>query len=258
MRINKTIWAIGFSLISCIVFAQTNLITGKIVIDDAIDGQDVVENITVMNQTTNAKAVTNNNGMFSIKASVGDELLFQHDFYKERILKISQDMLKKGFITIHLNVEVIELAEARINDLKKDWKQNIKNEKTADTKMYEGLGLDTNMQYVKVNPNMTSSINHGGALDPALWISMISGQRKKEMRRNEYFKKVDKIKDLEDYFTTNYFIEVLNIPANKVNDYVTYCYANFNLEKLIKQNDYDKILTILEEQAPIYLEMIKR
>ena len=77
MRINKTIWAIGFSLISCIVFAQTNLITGKIVIDDAIDGQDVVENITVMNQTTNAKAVTNNNGMFSIKASVGDELLFQ-------------------------------------------------------------------------------------------------------------------------------------------------------------------------------------
>mgnify|MGYP006994880844 FL=1 len=105
---------------------------------------------------------------------------------------------------------------------------------------------------------MTSTINNNGLLDPSLWIASISGQKKKDKKQNEYFKKVDKIKDLENYFTSNYFIETLNIPENKVTDYVRYCYANFELEKLVKENKYDKITEILKEQAPKYLELIKK
>ena len=69
---------------------------------------------------------------------------------------------------------------------------------------------------------------------------------------------MNKIKDVENYFTTNYFVESLNIPENKVSDFVTYCYANFELEKLIKENNYDKITQIFEDNAPKYLEMIKK
>ncbi|MBW1617937.1 hypothetical protein [Empedobacter falsenii] len=257
---NKILYVIIFSLISTFSFAQTTLITGKVVIDDGVVGQDAVDHILIVNEMTNARVLTNENGMFSIKASVGDELIFTHDFYKERTIKITSDILAKGMLTIHLNIETIELAEARINTLDKNFKNNIKLEHGKVDKLYDNLnlGFDPNLRFRKINPNMTFTINNNGLLDPSLWIASISGQKKKDKKQNEYFKKEDRIKDLENYFTSNYFIETLNIPENKVTDYVRYCYANFELEKLVKENKYDKITETLEEQAPKYMEMIKK
>ena len=226
---NKILYVIIFGLISTFSFAQTTLITGKVVIDDGVVGQDAVDHILIMNEMTNARVLTNENGMFSIKASVGDELVITHDFYIERKIKITSDILVKGMLTIHLNIETIELAEARINTLDKNFKNNIKLEHGKVDELYDNLnlGFDPNLRFRKINPNMTSTINNNGLLDPSLWIASISGQKKKDKKQNEYFKKVDKIKDLENYFTSNYFIETLNIPENKVTDYVQYCYANF-------------------------------
>ena len=186
--------------------------------------------------------------------------MITHDFYIERKIKITSDILAKGMLTIHLNIETIELAEARINTLDRNFKNNIKLEHGKVDELYDNLnlGFDPNLRFRKINPNMTSTINNNGLLDPSLWIASISGQMKKDKKQNEYFKKVDKIKDLENYFTSNYFIETLNIPENKVTDYVRYCYANFELEKLVKENKYDKITEILKEQAPKYLELIKK
>lgn len=256
---NKFLYILFFSLISIFSLAQSNLITGKVVIDDGIVGQDIVENILITNETTNAKAFTNSKGMFSIKASVGDELIFTHDFYKDRSIKITADILAKGMLTIHLNIETIELAEARINTLDKNFKNNIKLKYDKVDDLYKGLnlGIDPNLRFRKINPNMTSTINNNGLLDPSLWIATISGQKKKDKKQDQYFKRIDKIKELENYFTKTYFVESLNIPENKVSDYVTYCYHNFGLEKLIKENKYDKITEILEDQASKYLEMIK-
>lgn len=255
---NKIIYAIAFSLISFFSFGQASLITGKVVIDDAVAGQDALEGIYVENQTTHGRAVTNAEGMFSIKASVDDELSFKNEFYEERSVKVSQEMLKKGYIIVHLNIEVVELAETTVNTLDKDWKNNVKGGKTKETALYEGLGLDPNMQYQKVNPNASSVLNGNGVLDPSQWISMISGQKKKAKKLDKYFKRVEKIKEVEDYFTTNYFVESLNIPEHKVNDFVTYCYSNFEIEKLVKQNKYERIEEVFKEQASNYLKMIEK
>lgn len=240
--------------------AQTNLITGKIVIDDGVVGQDVLDYILVTNETTNAKTLTNERGMFSIKASVGDELIFTHDFYKQREVKITQELLNKGLLTVHLNIETIELAEANIIMLDKDFKNNIKLRYDKVDDLYKGLnlGIDPNLRFRKIDAYASSVLNNNGLFDPSNWIATFSGQKKKAKIENKYFKRVDKIKDLENYFTKNFFIESLDIPENKVSDYVTYCYANFELEKLVKENNYDKITEILEEQAPKYLEMIKK
>ncbi|MCA4776670.1 hypothetical protein [Empedobacter stercoris] len=257
---NKFLYILFFSLISIFSLAQSNLITGKVVIDDGVAGQDAVDNILVTNESTNAKTFTNSKGMFSIKASVGDELIFTHDFYKKRSIKITADILAKGMLTIHLNIETIELAEARINTLDKNFKNNIKLKYDKVDDLYKGLnlGIDPNLRFRKINPNMTSTINNNGLLDPSLWIATISGQKKKDKKQDQYFKRIDKIKELENYFTKTYFVESLNIPENKVSDYVTYCYHNFGLEKLVKENKYDKITEILEDQASKYLEMIKQ
>lgn len=257
---NKIIYTVFFSLISVFSLAQTNLITGKVVIDDGVVGQDAVDHILVTNEMTNAKAFTNATGMFSIKASIGDELIFTHDFYKERTIKITSDILTKGMLTVHLNIETIELAEAKIITLDRYFKNNIKLKYDEVDEMYKhlNLGIDPNLRFRKIDPNATSNIGNFGLLNPAVWIATISGQRKREKKQQEYFNKVDRIKELENYFTKNYFVESLNIPENKVNDYVTYCYTNFELEKLVKANSYDEITKILEEQASLYLAKISK
>jgi hypothetical protein len=52
-------YIILLNLLSVFTFAQTTLITGKVVIDDGVAGQDAVDNILVTNESTNAKAFTN-------------------------------------------------------------------------------------------------------------------------------------------------------------------------------------------------------
>ena len=159
-----------------------------------------------------------------------------------------------------MNIETIELAEARINTLDRNFKNNIKLKYDQVDEMYKqlNLGIDPNLRFRKIDPNATSNIGSFGLLNPAAWITAISGQRKREKNQYEYFKKEDRIKDLENYFTPNYFIETLNIPENKVSEYVKYCYINFELDKLVTANNYDKITQILEEQAPIYLSKIQK
>ena len=257
---NKYILTICFLVLSMLVFAQNTMITGKIIIDDGVAGQDALDHILITNQTTNAKAFTNDRGMFSIKVSAGDELHFSHDFYKERTLKITSDLMAQGMLTVHLNIETIELAQANVITLDKNLKNNIKLKYDNIDELYKGLnlGIDPNLRFRKIDPNATSMTGSVGLLNPAAWIATISGQRKREKKQQEFFNKVDKIKDLENYFTKNYFIENLHIPESKVNDFVTYCYANFELEKLIKENNYDKITQVLEDQAPKYLEMLSK
>ena len=166
---NKILYVIIFGLISTFSFAQTTLITGKVVIDDGVVGQDAVDHILIVNEMTNARVLTNENGMFSIKASVGDELVITHDFYIERKIKITSDIFAKGMLTIHLNIETIELTEARINTLDKNFKNNIKLEHGKVDELYDNLnlGFDPNLRFRKINPNMTSTINNNGLLDPS-------------------------------------------------------------------------------------------
>lgn len=142
----KLIYTLLFSLVSLFSFAQTSLITGRVVVDDAIEGQDVIPGILVENEQTHAKILTNENGMFSINASVGDLLNFSNDFYEERSVKVTQEMLKKGVIVVHLNIEVVQLGEANINQLDKNWINNIKNQKSKETTLYENLGLDPSIK----------------------------------------------------------------------------------------------------------------
>lgn len=87
------------------------MISGKIIIDDT-DKKVNLENFVIENMTTNAYTKTNKNGLFSIKVNANDELFFNINGFDKRILKTSDAIIKKGFIEVHLNMEVIELTES--------------------------------------------------------------------------------------------------------------------------------------------------
>ena len=239
--------------------AQSKLISGKVIVDN-IDNSTELNVISVVNNSSGAKTKTNFQGFFSIKVELNENLEFNGFGLEKRELKIIQQILDKGYLEVHMNEEIINLNEVNLLTLDKNLKNNIKLKYDNIDELYKGLnlGIDPNLRFRKIDPNATSMTGNVGLSNPAAWIATISGQRKREKKQQEYFTKLRKTKDLENYFTKNYFIENLHIPESKVNDFVTYCYANFELEKLIKENNYDKITQVLEDQAPKYLEMLSK
>lgn len=256
---NKTLLLTFFSMISLLTYAQPIMITGKVEIDN-VDELLNLNTIGIENITSLAKTKANDLGVFSIKVREGDVLQFSSSYTTQRNIKITSSILSKGYLNVHLDLEVIELAEANLNPLKKDLKENISKEDSGQTKFYKSLGLDPNLQYIEVNPNVTSSINNNGWFnDPLLWVSALTGQRKKDIKKDEFFKKEKRIDKIEEFFTKDYFIDDLQIPAHKVNEFIQYCYAqkSFNLKLLIEANRMEEIEEILIDQAKVYLELLK-
>ncbi|HAD79514.1 MAG TPA: hypothetical protein DCF99_09050, partial [Flavobacteriaceae bacterium] len=129
-----------FIISSTYLQAQSTLITGKIIVDDAEEVIDL-EGTSIENLTTKAKTKTNNVGLFSINVNLNDELIIKHTGIEERRLKVSETMITKGFVTIHVNIEVIELKEANISKLDKNSLKNLGKEKSFQEKLNDEAGF---------------------------------------------------------------------------------------------------------------------
>ena len=259
---NRTLLYNLFFLFSITIHAQSTLISGKIIVDDA-DEIINLDDFLIENSTTNARAKADENGLFSIKVNEGDELIFKQIGIIERQIKISKNMINKGFIDIHVNIEVIELAETNIANLNKDMLNNLGKEKSLQEKLNDKMDISS------IDFKASLNLNHEDA-KVRRTISQVGGVNlmglfnifKNPVKR---LKKVDKIEknkhdvllDLQKFYTVNYFVNDLKIPQGKIIDFLDYCYSNFNFYQLLEANNYDEILFIIEEQAPIYLSKIK-
>lgn len=241
--------------------AQSTLISGKVVIDD-IDYHVDLDNFSIINLNTNAKTTANSDGIFSIKVNLNDELLFKNEGIEERVLKISENIISKGFVTIHLNVEIIELAEATINPLKKNLKDNINKEKTFSAKLNDEMGISSPEYKAKLNfkreeEMVNRTIKAVGGVSLMGLVGLITGSHKKIKNvKVEPQTKHDQLINLKNLYTTYYFVNDLKIPEGKIIEFLDYCYTNFNFKELLQVNNFEEILFILGEQAPIYLSKI--
>ena len=252
-----------FIISSSCLYAQSTLITGKIIVDDAEEIIDL-EGTSIENLTTKARTKANNLGLFSINVNLNDELLIKHIGIAERRLKVSESMIAKGFVTIHVNVEVIELKEANIAKMDKNSLKNLGKEKSFQEKLNEEAGFtsldfkaELNLKHDEERVNRT--IKQVGGVN-LLGLLNVFKSPKKRVKNPVPIKvvKEDQLSALHKFFTTYYFVNDLKIPEGKINEFLDYCYSNFDFPKLLRDNNFDEILFIIEEQAPIYLAKMKK
>ena len=251
-----------FTFILSFVQAQNKLISGKIMIDG--DEELInLEKINILNSNSDVKTTANSDGIFSIKVNLNDELIFIGGGIEQRTLKITEAIFNKGFINIHLTVEVIELNEAKVFTLNKDMLKNIGKEKSFQEKMNDEMGIVTHDFKAKLNLKETETsvrrtIGQVGGLSAIGLFKTITGAHKKIKPLPKIQKsKQDQIDDLKRFYTENYFVDDLKIPKGKVTEFIDYCYTKYNFGKLLNENNYDEILNTIEEQAPKYLIKLK-
>src|SRR5690625_6251456 len=101
-------------LIGCLtsfVQAQEKYINGRIILDIE---DDFGEGIYITNTRTDLTTVTVATGSFKIKVQANDVLLIQSINYENRKFTITESLMKRDLITIHLNLQAIVLDEAII------------------------------------------------------------------------------------------------------------------------------------------------
>lgn len=251
---NKWLITVLIGLFSVLNYAQLKTINGQIIIEK-LEGDFDYATIKVSNQTLRKMVYADQNGKFSIQVQVGDVVEFTSFLTDVRTIKISENLYQKGRIEVHLDLEIIQLDEADLTRLKPNLKDNIKPSDSSSSELFNSLGLNPKLLDVEVNPNMTSTINNNGILDPSVWISSITGQLKKDKKKNEYFKNEKILDKIKDFFTEDYFIDDLKIPENKVNEFIQYAAKHAPIKTLFEQNKIDEMILRFDEIAPKYLKL---
>ena len=254
-----------FFILCVTLQAQSTLISGKIIVDDA-DEVINYEAFLVENLNTNARTKPNDKGLFSIRVNANDVLVFKQIGFEERQLKISESMIAKGFIDVHLNIEVIELAETNVKPLRKYWKDNVSKEEAESEKINKSLGINQEFKDDMVKAHFAAQylrkfdvhIRYENVLALIEQFSDKEVQTYKHFLKTKNQDKYEQIMQLKDYFTEYYFETDLKIPKGSILDFIHYCYVEFKLESLLKANNYEKITLIFEEQAPNYLSIINQ
>lgn len=248
-------------LIICLtsyVHAQEKLIYGRIIIDVE---DDYGEGIYITNTRSNLTTITDATGSFQIKAQSNDVLLIQSINYENRKFTITESLMRKDLITIHLNLQAIVLDEAIITQkltgfLDKDAKYSSKMSNID--KLYKEMGINKDIVSMRDTTDFQLgkdlSLLH---LNVEKVIESFTGDLRRRRNLYAFEGRQTKIDEIKDYFGLNYFIEDLNIPEEKINDFVLYTFGNSSISKLYDDKNYLSIMIELHKLAPQYLSRLK-
>jgi hypothetical protein len=248
-----------FFLISLLVGAQEKNIVGRIIID--LDDSSP-EGIYITNSRTNITAITDLTGSFSMRVQAGDDLLIRSTFYESRKFLITEPLLTKELITIHLSLQTILLDEAVITKkltgyLEVDAKYSGK--KDVITKLYEDLGVNPDASKLRDSTKFTFgkdiSLLH---LNVEKALEAMTGDLRRRQNLYAFEGKELVIQEIQDFFGEEYFINDLEIPKEKIREFVYYSYeTSIQIQTSHQSKNYLTIMTELQKMAPIYLTRLK-
>jgi len=246
-------------------YAQQVMISGKVEIDNVDESMDLSA-IVVENLNSFARIRVSDSGLFSIKVKEGEILQFTSAFTTERNIKMTSSILSKGFINVHLDLEVIELAEAKLNPLKKNLKDNISKEKTNQEKIYDIIGFNEEFKLDMIKYRLALSylkkyngnINYNNVLKLKEDFTDDAKNYRPEIRKEKAATiRMEEILAIKSFFTENYFSEYLSIPFNRIIDFIAYCYDMHQFKKLYQAQKFDDMFYHFESEAANFISLIQ-
>lgn len=255
MRINFLLF---FLLISNgIIQAQEKFIKGIIIID--LDDASP-EGIYITNSRTQLTAITDLTGSFTLKAEAGDSLLIRSTFYESRRFYLTENLMDKEFINIHLNIQPIALDEAFITQkltgfLDIDARYKPGKDPIAD--LYKELGVNPDASKLRDSTNfqMWKDVSplH---LNVEKLYDVFSGDLRRRQNLYAFEGQETKIKHISEYFGENYFVQDLQIPKEKIREFVFFAYESSQIPAYYENGNFLYIMRELSVMAPIYLSRL--
>lgn len=205
MKIINTSLLFIVSLFFQITFGQTVVIreiSGKIVADSSS-----VEAVTIVNNTSQTTAISDNKGQFSIVVREGDVLVFSAVNLEPLQKRITVDDLKLDLILVKMKNRNVELKEVIVNE-----NSNINA---------ENLGIIPYGQK-KYTPAERKLYTARSSMTDAL-LNKISGRTAMLKKEVAVEKKEFLYSKIEYLFEENYYTQRLKIPLEHIKGFQLYC-----------------------------------
>ncbi|MCG2611919.1 hypothetical protein LZZ90_10415 [Flavobacterium sp. SM15] len=228
-------------LFNSVLFAQTELV-GVVFNADNTPLSDVeIVNIT---KKTNLKSAKD--GKFTIKATVGDELVFLDKNYNEKRIYASRELFNSN-VVVKLDKKVIELKEVAIE---KSAKFNIDTSFDA-LKMQEITKKDAQPKVIGV---YTGEIQYGMdfvAIGKKLY--KFAGKLLGKSDEKEVPKKIESFNSyVRREFPNDFFITKLNLKENEIDSFITFCENDLKAQEVTQKNGTLDVLEFMLEKRKEY------
>lgn len=218
---------------------EREVLRGKI-ISDSME----VENITVLNVSTQIGAISDVDGYFSIKARAKDTLVFQGLAYvSQKYILTESDFLVDNF-KIKLDVKVNELDEVVVTP------NSLTGILEVDTEKINVYGL--NMAGIDISKLAPDDVRNSKSINPAvdsnfsslrginfgLLLDMFTSKERKERKKQERIEKHEKeqwqrevmaksfYEHLMNRYSHNFFITNLNVNNQEIISFVSFAEPN--------------------------------
>lgn len=207
--------------------------------------------VNIININQKIGSVSNQEGKYSIKANVGDSILFTSLQHKTYTLKVEENNLKTT-TSIFLELEINELPEVTINQyqLSGDLSSDIDQVK-VDFVDQRQFGFGVPRQLEKIEREIYSAST--GMLTPLIYA--ITGEakvlRKRKANADIQFNKNRVLRNVSaDLITKD-----LNIPRIYVDDFAYFCAEDEQTMTILEKNDPLALIDELKLKAIAYLKL---
>lgn len=212
------------------------------------DGISLLNNVHILNKTTNRVTYSNSEGKFKTIAKVNDTLQLSFIGYQNKIMIVTANHFGITENRFRLTKEIIKLDEIEIKN------HNLTGNLTSDAKQIkketkvDAISLNIPFAGVKKRTQAerriyTATTSQAGIpLD--LILNILSGRLKKIKKLNRLEKKKQKFNHLKNRFK-NYMISDLKIDSININRFIYYCmedksYRNIQKDEMFLINYFQK------------------
>ena len=217
--------------------------------------------IYVTNLNTQKTVLADYNGNFKLEAKFGEMIRFTSIVTERKDVQITENMMSSFRNLIELKVSYTDIEEVIIprfkvsGNLRKDvlaLRTDMKKEqleKSIGLPRPKGDGLPTQLPIAGFS---------GGGLTFGLdsIFDLLSGERKKKERAQEYETMSKDVENMQKYFGDDYFIK-LKIPQNLIPNFLQFVYSSDNLKPYLLSNNFEATQIYFEKYLPIYLARLK-
>lgn len=213
-----------------------------------------LEGIYVINLKTEKTVITDKEGDFSIRAAVGDTLLFSSVQFKENRLVLAVNNFYDNELVVRMTPKIHQLNEVvvrrygNINAVSLGIiKANQKSYTPAERKLKTASGL---------NPTANAGTMSGGSISMDPLLNLISGRTAMLKKELEVEKKEGYMRQLERMFDESHFVEKFKIPLAYIKGFEFYAVENEKFTNVLKTNNKTTIEFLLGQLASQYLAII--
>ena len=249
---------IAMLLLFCAATINAQYYSGEIFIRDK--SSLYLNQVYITNLNAQKSVLANYNGDFRIEAREGDVIRFTSIVTERKDVTVTKQMLASPKNFIELQIAYYEIQEVIINsfrpsgNLRKDVAMLKSSEKAFELRKMIGLpepkgnGLPPEIPVMSFNQGLSFSIDS--------IFDLISGEKKKKERYQQYERMNKNIENLQKYFGDDYFIN-LKIPKQLIPNFLQFVYSSDNITVFLESNNYEATKIYIEKYLPIYLKRVQ-